>query len=293
MADYYKQAAAEVDSYISAGKKVNAGARKQIIDEYALYLKQLDAKSAESAGALDTAQETERARAANRLAARGLGGDGAVQFNYGRLNATQQGNRTALYRDQLNNRATLLGAQGKAVGGVDAQDAALDAARLKSTQELGRGLEDRGRAFQYQQAQLALAQAQDKRAAAAAAKALQGDEVDTDAIGREAMGYMMEGATQEDVEMFLNSYNLSLSDFPYLTQRYGTMRSQAQATLAGYRANPLPHMGAPVQKRYDSLGASAQSGLAAQGRKNASGLRYLFGAKDFLFGDNGWFNPNK
>ena len=162
MANYVKQAAREVDSMISAGHKINAQQRNQVVSEYANYLQNLDAERVSGQNSLGQRHEVDAAKMANRLAARGLGGDGGAQFNYGRLDAEHEGNLSGLMAEFLKRKSDLLTQQGKATGTIDAQDLALSLSRDQKVGELARALEDRGRAYEMQQAQLAL-----QRAAAA------------------------------------------------------------------------------------------------------------------------------
>jgi hypothetical protein len=155
---YKNQAAKEVDSLLKSGHAVNSDARNQTLRQYAMYLKNLEGDKTSADASLKSAQEDSRAKMANRLAARGLGGDGGDQFNYGRLNAQHEGELGSLLKEYMAKRGELLMGQSKDVGSINAQDRALDLSREQKVGELARQLEQDAFSRQMQQAQLALQQ---------------------------------------------------------------------------------------------------------------------------------------
>ena len=254
---YYDQAAAEVDSYISSGKAVNAKAREQIVSEYALYLKQLEGSRGQAMTGMEGQQEVSRARMANRLAARNMGGDGAVQFNYGRLNAAHEGERGKLESDYMNNRANLLIKQGGAVGTIDGQDAALEAARLRETNNLGRSLEDRDRAYQYQQAQLAMA-----RAAAGGGGGGSAADDEEEALFKENLRQLaMEGVDYQTLKSYAVQYERNLDAYLPMLQ----FNQAAKRRYRGLNAQP-PSTGGYTSLRDGSYSpyTGVTAGLAPQ-----------------------------
>lgn len=153
---YVSQASKEVNSMIKSGVTVNENQKIAALKEYAATLSQLDATGRSSQGALAGQQETDDAKMANRLAARGMGGAGGAQFNYGRLDAQQSSDVSALLAAITGQRGALLGAQSKAVGEIDARSAALRAEREAKVGELARLLEDRAKQEAYRQQQMAM-----------------------------------------------------------------------------------------------------------------------------------------
>lgn len=254
---YYDQAAAEIDSYIGSGKAVNKAARDQTIAEYALYLKQLDATRGEAVGSMDGEQEIERARMANRLASRGNGAGGGMQFNYGRLAASHGRDRAKLYSEYMMKRGDLLGAQGKAVGTIDAQDAALEGQRLLSSNELARKLEDRARAYEMQNAQM---RSMGGRGRGGGRGGDPSDELDD--INDAMLDLYLQGASPEQMAALAGRYGMTLDDFPFI----GMQSAGASGTRLGSRLPtklPIPQKGglrnAYLNTLTDPIGSARRS----------------------------------
>lgn len=103
MADLYSQAKQEADATAQAKIAAYDAEKKAALDTYTLARQQWDSGRKAAIGTMQGQQEDERARNANRMAARGIGaGEGAV-VNYGRLNAQHEGQLAGVERDYGDN----------------------------------------------------------------------------------------------------------------------------------------------------------------------------------------------
>ena len=140
MADLYSQAQQEVDAQIAARRAAVDAQKRSAENAYLEAKRQWETGRQAALGTLTGNQADERARNANRMAARGIGvGEGAL-VNYGRLNASHEGQLAEVERGYADTLGEMNVNYQNRLGEADATIAAAQAEREALVQQLYREL---------------------------------------------------------------------------------------------------------------------------------------------------------